>query len=130
MASNRRFVYSSFSLEVSNVLHAKKKNSIRDGERIFAAQFGGSVRFPSGHVATFLLDGEGFMEVGKQYLLFIWKPVRTDETYVVAEPYLIQDGMTFPVKTLADVSAYEKGMPFKEFEARVKTAIAKNIDRN
>jgi hypothetical protein len=38
--------------------------------------------------------------------------------------------MTFPVKTLADVSAYEKGMPFKEFEARVKTAIAKNIDRN
>ncbi|HZS57079.1 MAG TPA: hypothetical protein VFA65_21935 [Bryobacteraceae bacterium] len=35
----------------------------------------------------------------------------------------------FPVKTEADVSAYE-GMPISKFEAAVKAAIAKNVDTN
>jgi hypothetical protein len=47
---------------------------------------------------------------------------------MIAEPYLIQDGLVFPIKTEADVSAYENGMPVQQFEAKVTSAIAKNID--
>jgi hypothetical protein len=47
---------------------------------------------------------------------------------MIAELYLIQDGLVFPINTAADVSAYEKGMPVQQFEAKVKSAIAKNID--
>jgi len=69
------------------------------------------------------------VEKGRSYLLFIWKPVRLDDTYVISEPYLISDGKVYPIKTRADVSAYD-GMPFEQFKAKVKSAIAKNVDIN
>jgi hypothetical protein len=83
--------------------------------------------FPSGHMATFILPGYGFLDIGKQYLLFIWTPPRT-KTYMVANPYPIQNGLVFPLNVVPDVSAYEKGLPVQQFEAKVKSAIAKNID--
>jgi hypothetical protein len=129
LAYNRRFVYSLFSVEVLQVLKGNRKQGVREEERINATQLGGSVRFPSGHMETFILANEGFMELGSQYLLMLWKPIRSDDTYMVAESYLIQGGVTFPIKTLADVSRYD-GMPAKDFEAKVKAAIAKNIDTN
>jgi hypothetical protein len=73
------------------------------------------------------LPARSFLDIGKQYFLFIWKPSRT-KTYMIAEPYLIQDGLVFPIKTEADVSAYDNGMPVQQFEAKVTSAIAKNID--
>ena len=129
LSYNRRFVYSTFLLDVLKVLKGSKRG-IKEGERLTGAQLGGTIRFPSGHVETFLMVEEGFMEPGKQYLLFMWKSIPSDSTYVVAEPYLIQNGLVFPIRTVADVSAYEKGMPVKDFEAKVRALIAKNIDSN
>ena len=126
---NRRFVYSLFSVEVSQVLKASSRHPIREGGRITAAQLGGNIRFLSGYVETFVSANEGFMELGREYLLFLWKPIRSDDTYMVAEPYLIQDGSIFPITRLAHVSPYD-GMPAKDFEAKVKAAIAKNVDTN
>ncbi len=111
------------------MLKGKKRDGIEAGSRIDAAQLGGTIRFPSGHVETFLEAKEGFLGLGKQYLLFIWKPVRTDSTYVVDEPYLIQDGHVFPVDLDSHESAYE-GVPFAKFEAKVKAAIEGNVDTN
>jgi hypothetical protein len=47
---------------------------------------------------------------------------------MVAELYLIQDGLVFPINTEADVSAYAKGMPVQQFKAKVEAAIAQNVD--
>lgn len=127
VAHNHRFVYSSFSLKVLQVYKARKNGEVRDDEQIIAVQFGGTVRFRSGHEATFVLDREGFMEPRKHYVLFIWKPIRSDDAYVVAEAYLVENDSVFPIKTLADIRSYD-GMPFKNFEVKVKAAIAKNID--
>ena len=129
IAQNRLFVYSRFSLQVSRVLKANRKLGIRQGQRIVATQFGGSVRFPSGHMETFLLAKDGFLELRKQYLLFIWKPAESIQAFMIAQPYQIQGGLVFPVSTIADVSAYDR-MPIKDFEAKVRTAIAKNVDSN
>ena len=129
MAYNRRFVYSLFSLEISRVLKASGKHHIRERERITAAQLGGTVRFPSCHVETFLLANEGFLELGKPYLLFLWKPIRSDDTYAVAEAYLIQESLVFPINLDAHEASYE-GVAVEEFEARVNAAIAKNVDTN
>ncbi len=129
LAYNRRFVYSNFTMQVAEVLKRKKRPGLQKGEQILAAQFGGRIRFPSGHVETCILANEGFMELGKEYLIFIWQPVRSDETYVVSEAYLMQNDSVFPIKTFADVSTYN-GMPVETFEAKVKAAIAKNVDSN
>lgn len=126
LARNRRFVYSSYSLEVSEVLKGKRKSGIVEGKRITAAQLGGSVRFPSGHEGTFLEVHEGFLELGQQYLIFVWRPFASDRTYAIDEAYLTEGGLTFPIMPRsADVAKYA-GMPSRDFQAKVKAAIAKN----
>lgn len=128
IAYTRTFVYSSYALKIEKVLKGKQKNGLRARSQILVVELaGGRLRFPSGHMTSFIRPGYGFLEVGKQYLLFIWTPPQT-KTYTIANPYLIEDGLVFPLETVPDVSAYEKGMPVQQFEARVKAAIAKNID--
>ncbi len=129
ISSNRELVYSRFLVKVVNVWKCKKKSGIHNGADLIAVQLGGSVRFPSGHLTTFVVASSGFVGVGKQYILFLWRPPRSSQTYMVAEPYLVEGGLVFPVRTEADVSAYE-GMPLDKFEARVKAAIAAEVDAN
>jgi hypothetical protein len=52
-----------------------------------------------------------------------------DDIYVVAQAYTIEGGVVFPVMNDAHPWAYE-GMSLKDFEARTKRAIEKNVDRN
>jgi hypothetical protein len=130
LASTHRLVYSTFTLEILEVIKTENRHVIQRGARMRAAQFGGTIRFPSGHVETFLRAGEGFLGLEKSYVLFLWRPIESDEVYMIAEPYLIEDDTVFPVKTLADVSAYENGVPLKDFEAKVKNAIQRKIDSN
>jgi len=130
ISPDRNFVYSRFSVQISNVLKGNKNAGLQKGALVTAVQFGGSVRFPSGHLTTFILAQQGFIELNKQYVLFIWRPSESRKTYMIAQAYLIDNGIAFPVSTDADVSAYEKGMPLDKFEARVKSAIKKNIDTN
>lgn len=130
ISPDRNFVYSRFSVQISSVLKGNKNAELQKGAVVTAVQFGGSLRFPSGHLTTFILAQQGFIELNKQYVLFIWRPPESRKTYMVAEAYLVENGLVFPVSTDADVSAYEKGMPSDKFEARVRSAIKKNIDTN
>jgi hypothetical protein len=127
LAYTHRVVYSTFTLQIYEVLKRGTQPDIKEGKQIVAAQLGGTIQFPSGHLETFIWTGEGFIQPEEQYVLFIWKPIRSDRTYVIAEPYLIQKGLVFPVKTVAEISPYE-GMPLEKFEAKVKVAIARNVD--
>ena len=128
MAYTRTFVYSRYMLKIEKILKGKQKNGFRTGGQIQAVELaGGRVRFPSGHMTSFIRPGYGFLDVEKRYVLFIWTPPHT-QTYTIANPYAIQDGLVFPLETVPNVSAYQKGMPVQQFEARVKAAIAKNID--
>lgn len=125
VAYTHTFVYSRYDLKITKVFKGKSKNGFRDGGHVVAVQFGGRVLFPSGHMASFIMPGYGFMEVGKEYVVFIWTPPHT-KTYMITNPYLIENGVVFPLETVSDVSAYEKGMPIQQFETRVEAAIAKN----
>ena len=126
IAYTHTFVYSRYCLKITKVFKGKSKNGFRKGGEVVAVQFGGRVLFPSGHMASFIMPGHGFLDIGKQYVVFIWTPPHT-KTYTIANPYLIQKGVVFPLNIEPDVSAYEKGMPIQEFEARIKAAIAKNV---
>jgi len=129
ISEDRTYVYSRFSLQVSEVLKKSKKADIREGSEIVAVQLGGRIRFPSGHMATFILARHGFLDLGQRYLLFVWKPTTSIDIYVASEAYLIQGGAVFPIATVADASAYE-GMPLKDFETKVRLVIAKNVNSN
>jgi|SRR5581483_2334409 len=130
ISHNRETIYSRFSVKVLNILKAKRKAGIHEGADLIAVQLGGSVCFPSGHLTTLVVANGGFIALHKRYMLFLWRPPHSSETYMVAESYLIEDDDVFPINTEADVSAYEHGMPLDKFEARVKAAIAANVDAN
>jgi hypothetical protein len=129
MAYNHRFVYSTFTVKIFEVLKGQGKRGIRQGEQITIAQLGGTIRFPSGHLETFLLAKEGFMQLGQRYAVFAWKPLKSDNTYMAAELYLVQNDVVFPVNLDAHESSYG-GMPFTKFLAKMKAAIAENINTN
>lgn len=130
LAYNRRFVYSTFLVNVARVLKGKARSGVRKGDSVRVAQRGGNVRFPSGHLETFLWAGEGFMEPHKEYLLFIWKPIRSDSTYMVAEAYLNQGGLVFPVDVSGGGQSAYAGANFATFEAKVRAAIRDDADTN
>ena len=70
--SAHSLVYSRFSLQISQVLKGKAKRDIRESPTITGVEYGGSIRFPSGHVETFILANHGFLELDKKYLIFMW----------------------------------------------------------
>jgi hypothetical protein len=127
ISQRRNYVYTRFHLEISQEFKRTKHNPHQGGQ-VAAVQFGGSVLFPSGQFATFLMDKDGFVEIGKQYVLFLWKPIRSDDTYVAVEAYLIQNGLVFPVSASAANAFHYTKMPVKDFESKVRAAVAKNID--
>jgi hypothetical protein len=130
---SRRYVYTKFTLDVVKEYRRPadgKEEEPHEKRKITAAQFGGSVLFPTGYLETFLHDRRGFLEIGKEYVLFVWKPIPTDDTLVISQGYLIENGFVFPVSTDGDAQTVYTKMPFPDFEAKVKAVVAKNVDAN
>jgi hypothetical protein len=127
LAYNRRFVYSAYDLHLSEALKVPDKRLKRDGAHVLAAQLGGAIRFHSGHVGAFLEAQEGFMDVGKSYLLFLWKPVRSSEMYIVTQAFLLEEDKVFAITYISEESRYS-GTPLVQFMSKVKAVVAKNVD--
>lgn len=129
---SRQYVYTKLTLDILKQFKPVKADRPQSqaSAPITAVEFGGSVRFPSGYLQTLLLSREGFVEIGKEYVLFMWKPVPSDDLLVISQAYLIQDGFVFPVSTNGDAQTYYTKLPLSEFEAQVEAAVAKNVDTN
>lgn len=127
---SRRYVYVKLTLEVLKQFKPTKSDNkhMHETAQLTAVDFGGTIRFPSGYLETFLLSQEGFVEIGKEYVLFMWKPVPSDDMLIISQAYLIQDGFVFPVSSNGDAERVYTKMPLLEFEAKVKAAVAQNID--
>lgn len=129
---SRQYVYTKLTLDI--LKQFKPANADRPQSQasapIIAAEFGGSVRFPSGYLETLLLSREGFVEIGKKYVLFMWKPVPSDDLLVISQAYLVQDGFVFPVSTNGDAQTYYTKLPLSKFEAQVEASVAQNVDTN
>lgn len=127
---SRRYVYTKFTLDVLKEFRkpGDKSKDLNERRHITAAQFDESIRFPSGYLETFLPDRRGFVEIGKQYLLFMWKPIPSDDTLVIGQTYRIENGVVFPVSTDGDAQTVYTNMPFPEFEIKVKEIVERNVD--
>lgn len=128
LAYNRRFIYSTFDVQIVKVLKgASKKHGIIAGGDIIVTQLGVAVRFTSGHQVDAMRDNNGFMGLGKEYVLFLWQPVKASETYMAGTAYLLEDGRVYAITSGSDESHYD-GTQSEDFLRKVKDAIAKNVD--
>ena len=81
MSTNKHFVYSMATVEISDVLKGNPRSGILVGAQITVAQIGGTIRFPSGHVEMFLDNNNGFMRLDAEYMIFAWKPFKSDKAF-------------------------------------------------
>lgn len=127
LAFDKHLVYSSYVLDTKQVLKPATKRFLSSHRRIEVLSFGGGIRFPSGHLEYVIIHNGGFMAKGKEYLFFLWKPIRHMDAYTIAAVYLLEDGVVYPI-SVNKSGAFDR-TPVPKFEAAVKSAIADNVDR-
>lgn len=127
LAYNHRFVYSLYQVNVLELLKSKGRHAIKTGQLSNAAQLGGSIRFASGHQAFFWEANDGFMALNERYLLFLWNPVPSSDTYMVSEVFLLQNERVFPIQLSSGEEQYSD-TPADQFIARAKKLISANKD--
>ena len=128
LAYHKLLVYSTYEVEVETVFKPSRKKLPERLSRLKVILFGGGLQFPSGNLTYCLLTGSGFMSVGKRYILFLSKQIKSIEPYGVCGIYLSEDSKVYPMFSDQSTAKYQ-GMPEAQFEARVVSAVAKNVDR-
>ena len=80
ITEDRTGIYSEFSVGALEVLKQHLAN-IRVGQNIEVARYGGAVKFPSGKIQKYTVDGQAMPQVGQTYLLFL--RIRKDRVEIV-----------------------------------------------
>ncbi len=88
LSEDKTGIYSEFTLGVSRVLKVAPGFSVNPGDMIVTERFGGRVRYPSGQVILYRLEGQGAPIVGKRYLFFLSKA--DQDSYKLLTAYEIQ----------------------------------------
>jgi hypothetical protein len=73
LSNDKTGVYSEFSFRISDVLKNAQQTPLASGNTITLERPGGRVKFPSGHISTYFIVGQGMPRVGRQYVLFLTK---------------------------------------------------------
>ena len=126
LSRDLQLVYTRFRLEITDQFLKKKQRALP--AEVDAAEFIGSVLYPSGQLTTFLIDNSGSLSAGKEYVLFLWQPIRDDKTFVESEAYLVQDGRVYPTETKSSAAKNYTGMALAEFRKKVQAAVDKRKD--
>jgi hypothetical protein len=78
-------------------------------------------------VTTYLEAGEGFLGIGKEYVIFLWKPVQSSEVYVASEAYLIDGDQVISIIPRSRPAAHVP-IARKDFFTKLSTAIKSGRD--
>lgn len=123
VSHHRTSVYSDFQITVEEVLKRDLTHPVFPEDTITGLRTGGSIRFPSGHVTTFVIQGSGFPEVGRRYVFFLVRGNQNLKEYAISLAYeLSSSGAVVPIN-----DAVEKefdGMQTQQFMQRLRNAIA------
>jgi hypothetical protein len=109
ISENRSAVYSEVVVEVQKVL----KDNAGVGSTVVAERDGGRIRFPSGSVFRYFINGLGIPEVGHTYLLFLKQ--LEDSDFSIITGYELREGRVTPLDE-SGVVPFEK---YKDWDEAV-----------
>lgn len=124
---NKHLVYSDYQISVKERLKGSKADFHSEHASINVLLFGGGIRFATGYTEYFVIQGVGFLENGKDYLLFLWKSTKGMRAYDLLGAYLLEKEEVYPI-VVGREGAYA-GTPVREFESAVRSAIKANVNR-
>lgn len=129
LSEDKTGVYSEFTIRVSRVFKVAPGLSVNLGDLIVTERFGGRVKYPSGHVILYRIEGQGTPIIGKRYLFFLTKA--DQDSYGLLTAYEIQDHKVFALDGSRinsrgkGRSVFDKhdGIDFESFIRKVESAI-------
>lgn len=71
LSEDKETVYSEFTINIKEVLKNSGTLQLAQNSLIKVERQGGRVRFPSGHINTVAIGGQGMPRMGKRYILFL-----------------------------------------------------------
>jgi hypothetical protein len=87
-------VYSEFSVKIDNILKDRKDSSIKINDHIAVDRAGGRVKYPSGRVFKYEIQGQAMPRLNGRYVLFLTYD-KDREMYLIITAYEILDGKIF-----------------------------------
>lgn len=93
LSEDKTGVYSEFTIRVSKVLKVSTELQVELGDMVITERFGGKVRYPSGQVILYRIEGQGAPMTGKRYLFFLAKG--NQRNYRLLTAYEIQGKEVF-----------------------------------
>jgi hypothetical protein len=121
VSANKTNIYSEFDVSVKKLLLVKEKGAARATENISINRVGGSLRFSSGHVQTYMLSGEGCPESGKTYVFFL-KRNDTLKGFLLLTAYEVTDEKVYPVDNIPSQLDY-RGKTLIQFLNEINGAL-------
>lgn len=97
VSEDRDLVYSDYRTRVTAVLKQDSQRAIPQDGEIITWRSGGSLRFPSGHIKHFIIAGEGFPEIGSEYVFFLWRGDPRLDEYSIVTAYQLRNGVVLPL---------------------------------
>jgi hypothetical protein len=93
LSDDKTGVYSEFTVRVSKVWKTTPAVTVNKGDTLVTERFGGRVRYPSGKIVRYLVDGQGSPMKGKKYLFFLARAEQGN--YKLLTAYELQGNKVF-----------------------------------
>jgi hypothetical protein len=93
LSDDKTGVYSEFTVRVSKVWKTTPAATVNKGDTLVTERFGGRVRYPSGKIVRYLVDGQGSPMKGKKYLFFLARAEQGN--YKLLTAYELQGNKVF-----------------------------------
>ena len=99
LSQDKSGVFSSFTVQVNEVLKNSSTTTLPAGSRIELEREGGRVRFPSGRLHLYITDGQEMPKVGLRYVLFI-SDCLSEDVFGIISAYELKDGRVYALDNL------------------------------
>jgi hypothetical protein len=96
LTENESGVYSEFTININEVLKDDSQQPLSQGDSIVVDRPGGRVKYGTGQMSLFWLQGFGMPGEGRQYVLFIERG-GPDEDYRIITGYEMRQGRVYPL---------------------------------
>ncbi len=103
MSSDKRGVYSEFTIHIHEVLKDNPSAPLAPGDTIVVEREGGRIRFQSGHVLRYSPSHKSMPRIGRQYVLFLQRndhflELKDQEQKLhIVTGYELREGRVFPL---------------------------------
>jgi hypothetical protein len=122
LSEDRTGIYSEYSFLVSEVLKDSSKAIVAGP--LTVNRIGGAVRFKSGKVQRYEISGQGILQTGAQYVLFLRKSPAGD--LLILTGYELSNDRVSPVDGVQDKDP-RKALPFSKYRDAEQSAFLKEL---